>query len=73
MLFVRLVRVGKPPHNSLRQNIQKRRIARDGVDAVLSLAHDLGLGELGLGQYNGGWRSHMKPFSAMRDAMQAAL
>ena len=66
-------RIGKAPQNQLRQNVQERRIAGYGVDALRPLAHGLGFGKFGLGQTDGVGRSHMKPLSAVRDAMHAAL
>ena len=67
------LRIGKAPQNRLRQNVQERCIAGYGIDALRPLAHELGLGKFGLGQTYGIGRSHMKPLSAVRDAMQAAL
>ena len=67
------VRTGKAAQNRLRQNVQKRRIAGYGVDALRPLSHRLSLGKFGLGQTYGIGRSHVKPLSAVRDAMQAAL
>ena len=67
------LRIRKAPQNRLRQDVQERRIAGYGVDALRSLIHDLGLGKFGLGQTDGVRRSHMKPLSAVRHAMHAAL
>ena len=67
------VGIGKSPQNRLCQNVQERRIAGYGVDALRPLAHELGLGKFSLGQTNGIGRSHVKPLSAVRNAMQAAL
>ncbi len=73
MFFRGPFRIGKAPQNRFRQNVQERRVAGYRVDALRLLAHALGLGKFGLGQTYSLRRAHVEPFSAVSNAMQAAL